>query len=450
MEIPGWGNLWDWALQTIGPFKGAAILAATQRLWHLKLSEGREGFARAIWLCLKSAFGVFNRSLACWSQIRGLPGCRGWDAGPASPAAAAPGRHGWQQLRGVRRDARPQGDWGARAAGRSHPQLPADCRHWASRGWACAGSRPTGQGSRWSRSRRRGWPRSSAASPVLPAWVGGHGAFSAWLPPGDRSCLPPPASFSLFRAATPHPVGATLPAGRGPGPPSPPPIPLLDRATCPVSPRGPRRSSWESLTRQKHSRHFESVGQGLGWERPESCQEPATSQIQRLLKKPGRPSTGFRGHWGWWGWGGGLMGARLLQLPARGWGWKVPGARAARSDFLAHQAGAEWISLVGTLRPPPLGKNSPQWPLTGGQPCKPAGDVLSLCSPTESPARGSALSAARRQTTFKPALCSIRIHGPQIFTPPHLEISISVFQGGEGGIKENHGHLKRRGSLQLL
>lgn len=39
------------------------------------------------------------------------------------------------------------------------------------------------------------------------------------------AACPPPASFSLFLAATPHPVGATLPAGRGPGPPSPPPYP---------------------------------------------------------------------------------------------------------------------------------------------------------------------------------------------------------------------------------
>jgi hypothetical protein len=101
--------LWEIALQIIGPFKGAAILTATQRLWHLKIPDRREGFARAIWLSLKSAFGVFNRSLACWSQIRGLRGAGGGTLARlvSHPAAAAPGRRGWQQLRGVCRDARP-------------------------------------------------------------------------------------------------------------------------------------------------------------------------------------------------------------------------------------------------------------------------------------------------------------------------------------------------------
>lgn len=243
------GDLWDWALQIIGPFKGAAILAATQRLWHFKLSDGREGFARAIWLCLKSAFGVFNRSLACWSQIRGLPGCRGWDAGPASPpAAAAPGRHGWQQLRGVRRDARLQRDWGARAAGRSHPQLPAYCRHWASRGRARNVSRQ-GKAPGSPAAAAEDGPGAPQRPQSCPPGSETRSLFRLALSAGDRSCLPPPAYFFSFSRCHAAPIGATLPAGRGPGPPSSR-IPRFGRATCPVSPRGPRRSSWEPLTRQ--------------------------------------------------------------------------------------------------------------------------------------------------------------------------------------------------------
>lgn len=166
-------------------------------------------------MSLKSAFGVFNRSLACWSQIPGLQGTGGGTLAQlaSQPAAAAPGRRGWQQLRGVCRDARPSLE---RPGGRTQSSA-APCRPLAT-----------------------GFPRSSPW--MLPSGQGPGGLAAAaeggtGAQHGPQSCLHRrpsclaslrgiaadcPSSFlHIFRAATPRRVGETA-GQRSPGPPASP------------------------------------------------------------------------------------------------------------------------------------------------------------------------------------------------------------------------------------
>lgn len=172
-------------------------------------------------MSLKSAFGVFNRFLACWSQIGGLRGAGGGMLArlASHPAAAAPGRRGWQQLRGVCRDARPSL---GRPGGQTQSSA-APCRLLAT-GFPRSSPRMllTGQGSRWH--------RRSTPSPALPApapfplglcggsplpvpaasfyFPGCHAAQTA----GQRD-PGPPESPSFCTVGPPH---APLPATRGP------------------------------------------------------------------------------------------------------------------------------------------------------------------------------------------------------------------------------------------